>query len=259
MNCKSTRIPYRQTGVFSKLVLDYIDQADAIKSFIANPPSMQGIQQAIEVRKGFSTNRSVLVQELKRQYDGIETSDSVKKNIDSLLSENTFTITSAHQNNIFTGPLYFIYKILHSIKLADNLKGSLSQYNFVPVFYIGSEDADLDELNNINLGGQKLVWNTKQSGAVGRMKVDKELLKLVDAMEGQLSVLPHGNDIILLIKNSYKEGATIEHATFLFVNALFAEFGLIVLKPDNAVLKNELTDVFEDDLLNQSASGIVEK
>jgi len=259
MNCKSTRIPYRQTGVFSKLVLDYIDQADAIKSFIANPPSMQGIQQAIEVRKGFSTNRSVLVQELKRQYDGIETSDSVKKNIDSLLSENTFTITSAHQNNIFTGPLYFIYKILHSIKLADNLKGSLSQYNFVPVFYIGSEDADLDELNNINLGGQKLVWNTKQSGAVGRMKVDKELLKLVDAMEGQLSVLPHGNDIILLIKNSYKEGATIEHATFLFVNALFAEFGLIVLKPDNAVLKNELTDVFEDDLLNQTASGIVEK
>ncbi|MEO5948194.1 MAG: bacillithiol biosynthesis cysteine-adding enzyme BshC [Chitinophagaceae bacterium] len=257
MNCKSTRIPYRQTGVFSKLVLDYIDQANAIKPFMANPPSLQGIQQAIEVRKEFATNRSVLVQELKKQYDGISTSDRVKKNIDSLLSDNTFTITSAHQNNIFTGPLYFIYKILHSIKLADSLKTSLPEYNFVPVFYIGSEDADLDELNNINLGGQKLVWNTKQTGAVGRMKVDKELLKLVTAMEGQLSVLPHGNDIIALIKESYKEGATIEQATFLFVNALFAEFGLVVLKPDNAALKKELTAVFEEDLLNQIASGIV--
>ena len=259
MNCKSTRIPYRQTGVFSKLVLDYIDQDDAIKPFMSSPPSLLGIQQAIEARKAFKTNRSVLVQELKKQYDGVETSDKVTKNIESLLSDNTFTITSAHQNNIFTGPLYFIYKILHSIKLADNLKTSLPQYDFVPVFYIGSEDADLDELNNINLGGHKLVWNTKQTGAVGRMKVDKELLKLIDAMEGQLSVLPYGNDIISLIKESYKEGATIEQATFLFVNALFAEYGLVVLKPDNASLKKELTTLFEDDLINQTASGIVEK
>ena len=113
MNCKSTRIPYRQTGVFSKLVLDYIDQAESIKPFMANPPSLQGIQKAIESRKGFTTNRVVLVQELKKQYDGVETSDKVKKNIDSLLSDNTFTITSAHQNNIFTGPLYFIYKVFH--------------------------------------------------------------------------------------------------------------------------------------------------
>lgn len=259
MNCKSTRIPYRQTGVFSKLVLDYIDQVDAIKPFMANPATLQGIQQAIEARKAFKTNRSVLVQELKKQYDGVEASNKVKQSIESLLSDNTFTITSAHQNTIFTGPLYFIYKILHSIKLADNLKTSLSQYDFVPVFYIGSEDADLDELNNINLGGHKLVWNTKQTGAVGRMKVDKELLKLIDAMEGQLSVLPHGNDIIALTKKSYKEGETIEQATFLFLNELFAEYGLIVLKPDNKELKKELTTVFEDDLVNQTASEIVEK
>lgn len=259
MNCKSTRIPYRQTGVFSKLVLDYIDQADTVKPFMANQPSLQGIQKAIEARKGFPTNRPILVQELKKQYEGIEIKDKVAKNIESLLSDNTFTITSAHQNNIFTGPLYFIYKILHSIKLADNLKESLPDFNFIPVFYIGSEDADLNELNNINLGGQKLVWNTKQTGAVGRMKIDKELLILIDAMEGQLSVLPHGNDIISIVKESYKEGATIEHATFLFVNTLFAEYGLVVLKPDNAVLKNELKDLFEDDLLSQTASGIVEK
>ncbi|MBK8141474.1 MAG: bacillithiol biosynthesis BshC [Chitinophagaceae bacterium] len=54
---------------------------------------------------------------------------------------------------------------MHAIKLADSLKISLPQYNFVPVFYIGSEDADLDELNHIHLGGEKLVWNTKQTGA----------------------------------------------------------------------------------------------
>jgi len=78
----------------------------------------------------------------------------VKKNIEALLSEDTFTITTAHQNNLFTGPLYFIYKIVHAIKLADHLKDSLPGQNFVPVFYIGSEDADMDELNHISLDSE---------------------------------------------------------------------------------------------------------
>ena len=259
MDCTSTRLPYRQTGAFSKIALDYIDQAAALKPFFAHPPTLQGIQKAIEARKQFPTNRKILVQELNKQYEGVATSERVKVNIASLLSDDTFTVTTAHQNNIFTGPLYFIYKILHTIKLADHLKALMPSCNFVPVFYIGSEDADLDELNHIHLGGEKLTWNTKQTGAVGRMKVDKELVKLIGLMEGQLLVLPYGNEIIASIKKYYKEGTTLQEATFRFVNSLFADYGLIILLPDNAVLKKQMVTVFEDDLLNQTASGIVEK
>ena len=223
MECTSTRLPYRQTGAFSKIALDYIDQAAALKPFYTHPPTLQGIKKAIEVRKQFAVNREVLVQELKKQYEGVATSEKVKANIEALLSANTFTITTAHQNNIFTGPLYFIYKIVHAIKLADHLKTSLPKQHFVPVFYIGSEDADLDELNHIHLGGEKLVWVTKQTGAVGRMRVDKELLKLITIMEGQLLVLPYGHEIVSLLKQFYKEGDPIQHATFNFVNALFAD------------------------------------
>src|SRR5439155_6237894 len=110
------------------------------------------------------------------------------KNIDALLSTDTFTVTTAHQPNILTGPLYFIYKILHAIKLAEHLKTSLPQYHFVPVYYMGSEDADLDELGHIHLDGKKMNWNTKQTGAVGRMKVDAAFLQLMDTVEGQLAV-----------------------------------------------------------------------
>lgn len=258
MNCISSHIPYRQTNAFSKIALDYIDQSTALKPFYAHPPSLQGIQKAIESRKKFKTDRDVLVQELQKQYAGVTTTDKVKKNIDSLLSNETFTVTTAHQNNIFTGPLYFIYKIVHAIRLADHLKALLPQQEFVPVFYIGTEDADLDELNHIYLGGEKLIWETKQTGAVGRMKIDKDLLKLIDRMQGQLSVLPNGNEIIGLLKEYYKEGHTIQSATFDFVNHLFAEYGLIVLLPDNAALKKQMIPIMEDDLLNQTASGIVE-
>ncbi len=259
MNCKATRFPYRQTNAFSTIALDYIDQAAALKSFYAQPPTLQGIKKAIESRKQFTTDRVTLEEELNKQYEGIKISDKTKKNIGSLLSENTFTVTTAHQNNIFTGPLYFIYKIMHAIKLADHLNDSLPGNHFVPVYYIGSEDADLDELNHIWLNGEKLVWNTKQTGAVGRMKVDKELVKLIGLIEGQLTVLPNGSAVVTMLRECYIEGKTIQEATFHFVNNLFTEYGLIVLLPDNAALKKQMITVFEDDLLNQTASGIVEK
>jgi uncharacterized protein YllA (UPF0747 family) len=184
MDCISTRIPYRQTGSFSKTVVDYIDQHASLKEFFNYPPTIQGIKKAIEDRKKFNYDRNVLVQELRKQYSAVALSEKTKNNIEALASKNTFTFTTAHQNNIFTGPLYFIYKILHTIKLAEYCKTNLPDTTFVPVFYIGSEDADLDELNHVYVGGEKLTWNTKQTGAVGRMKVDKELIKLIGLMEG---------------------------------------------------------------------------
>src|SRR6185503_14378299 len=259
MDCNSTRIPYRQTGNFSKTIVDYIDQVTSLKEFFNYPPTLQGIKKAIEDRKQFNYNRNVLVSELQKQYSSVPIPGKVKANIELLASDNTFTFTTAHPNNIFTGPLYFIYKILHTIKLAEYCKTNLPQYNFVPVFYMGTEDADLDELNHIYVEGQKLEWNTKQTGAVGRMKVDKELVNLVSLMKGQLVVLPFGEEVLNLMKECYKEGDTIEHSTFKMVNALFGEYGLVVLLPDNPELKRQMAPIFTDDLLQQKASDIVEK
>ncbi len=259
MDCKANRIPYRQTGAFSRIALDYIDQAAALKKFYSHPPSLAGIEQAILARKNFPTNRKVLVTVLKNQYGAVDTSDAVKKNIELLLNENTFTVTTAHQNNIFSGPLYFIYKIIHAIKLARHLTEMSAGNNFVPVFYMGTEDADLDELNHIYLGGEKLVWETKQKGAVGRMKIDKALLSLIDRMEGQLAVQPFGNEVISVMRESFQKGDDVQTAIFRLVNSLFADQGLVVLLQDNKTLKKQMITVFEDDLLNQSASTIVDK
>jgi bacillithiol synthase len=252
-------MPYRQTGCFTNIVLDYLDRTDGLKPFYNYPPTLQGIQKAIEARKKFATSREILVQELKKEYAVVNTSGAVQKNIEALLSGDTFTITTAHQPNIFTGPLYFIYKILHTIKLAEHLNASLSPHKFVPVYYMGSEDADLDELGHTYVDGQKIKWETKQTGAVGRMKVDKEFIKLIKLAEGQLSVQSFGNEIINLMKECYKENVSIQDATFRLVNTLFGEYGLIVFIPDNAALKKQMTPIFEDDLLSETPSTIVEK
>src|SRR5436189_3060947 len=112
MHCTSIRIAYRQTGSFSKTVVAYIDLYPPLKEFFNYPPTIQGIKKAIEDRKKFNYDRNVLVQELRKQYSAVSLSKKTKSNIEALALKNTFTFTTAHQNNIFTGPLYFIYKIL---------------------------------------------------------------------------------------------------------------------------------------------------
>jgi len=258
MECSATRIPYRQTNFFSRIVLDYIDQYPELTPFFVHPPGIQGLKNSIAARENKPVNRHILVSELKKQYEGLPAHPVVQENLDALLSPGTFTITTAHQNNLFTGPLYFIYKILHVIRLAAYCRETFPEYRFVPVFYMGSEDADLDELNHIFLSGEKLQWNTSQTGAVGRMKIDKELIKLIDRMEGQLRVQPFGDALIRLLRDCYREGDTVQLATFRIIHALFADYGLIVLIPDNAALKAQMINLFKDDLLHQTASGIVQ-
>ena len=69
--------------------------------------------------------------------------------------------------------------------------------HFVPVFYMGSEDADLDELGNIYLDNEKMVWDTRQTGAVGRMHTEG-LEKMIDRIEGEFAGHTFGPELIHL-------------------------------------------------------------
>ncbi|MGI8583516.1 MAG: bacillithiol biosynthesis cysteine-adding enzyme BshC [Chitinophagaceae bacterium] len=254
---KAEFIPYQQTGYFSKIITDYLSQNNSLKNFYQHQPDLQGIKDAIAARKNFSTNRKLLVEQVGEQYLSVETSEKVMHNINALNDENTFTICTAHQPNIFTGHLYFIYKIIHTIKLADTLNRDLHENKFVPVFYVGSEDADLEELGEVFINGEKYKWDTKQNGAVGRMRVDDELLKILKKINGQLAVEPFGKEVIELVKEYYVKGRTIQDASFALVNKLFGDYGLIVLLPDNTGYKKEMLQLFEDDIFSNTPSEIV--
>lgn len=256
-NIKASFIDYKDTGYFSRTLVDYIQQDGKLAPFYQYGPDIDGIKKAVEDRKSNSYNRAVLVSELSKQYEALEISEKLKQNLNLLSKENTYTITTAHQPNIFTGPLYFVYKILHAIRLAESLQKELPAYNFVPVYYMGSEDADLDELGTININGKAYTWNTKQSGAVGRMKVDKAFIKLIDEIEAQVSVLPFGKELTTKFRKAYNEGKSIQSATLELVNDLFGEYGLIVLIPDNAALKKLFVPVIRKELEEQFSHKIV--
>ncbi len=256
MDWITRHLPINQTGYFSRIITDYLDQADALRPFYAHPPNAEGLRQALKTRQSSPSNRAALVGALKEQYTAVNPASPVQTNIDLLLKENTFTVCTAHQPAVFTGHLYFIYKILHTIKLANWLAAQYPEQRFVPVFYMGSEDADLDELGTIRLGGDILTWETKQTGAVGRMKT-KGLDKLLYRIEGELSVQPFGPQLLALLKECYLESPDVQTATFRFVHRLFGEYGLIVLIADLASLKRLMTPIFEDDLFNRKPAAIV--
>lgn len=244
----ATKIPYEDTRSFSSLVLDYISRDPLLKPFYAHTPDIDGVRDAIEARKNFSTDRHLLVEQLKLQYTGIHTCNVVTENIDALLSEDTFTITTAHQPNIFLGHLYFVYKILHAIRIADELTRKLPGFKFVPVYYMGSEDADLHELGEVKINGKAYTWQTAQKGAVGRMLIDQSFMEIVTGIEGQLAIETFGPEIIMYMKAAYTPGKTIQQATFEFTHTLFQDYGLLILLPDNAALKRSLLPVIRKEL-----------
>ncbi|MFT4093742.1 MAG: bacillithiol biosynthesis cysteine-adding enzyme BshC [Niabella sp.] len=257
MKFEANNISYAETGYYSDIVLDYLEGAEALKPFYKYVPVDEELHKVIESRCRYNTDRILLFEALTGQYEQVEPHQAVKNNIELLKAPTTFTITTAHQPNIFTGPLYFIYKILHAIKLSEHCKQKFSQYDFVPVYYMGSEDADIDELGHVFLDNEKLEWATKQTGAVGRMVVDEALLQLISRMTGEVNILPYGEEITGALRQFYRKGTTIQNATLDFVNHIFGKYGLIVLIPDHSRLKAAAADIFREELFHQRSSAIV--
>lgn len=259
MSFTASFMNFEETGNFSALALDYLKADKSLEAFYNQPVSIEGIKKTIEERKAFKTNRKLLVDQLKFQYRNITLNSLQLSYLDKLLLNNSFTITTAHQPNIFTGHLYFIYKIIHAIKLADELQKLLPENNFVPVYYMGSEDADLEELGEVVVDGKKMVWETKQTGAVGRMHIDAAFVKIIKEISGQIGVQPFGEPLILKMKAAYSIGKTIEEATFEFVNDLFASFGLLVLLPDVVTLKKSFEPIIKKEIEEQFSYNELQK
>ena len=249
MSKSSKHIPFSSTHVFSKLINDYLEGKGNAMDFVQYAPNVDGYKAAIEGRKKYPINRTLLFDVLTKQYSNLPQEKAVNDQIALLKKDSTFVVTTAHQPNLFTGPLYFFYKIIHAIQLAASLKERFPEYDFVPVYYMGSEDADLDEVGAFNLDGKKCQWVTKQTGAIGRMQVDEALLGLLKQLESYWSILPQGHKALEILKDAYQKGKTISEATLSFVHAFFGSKGLLVLQPDDTALKAAFIPVMEKELL----------
>lgn len=241
------KLPFEKVQAFSKLFLDYCNGDAALIPFYGESPSIEGFGHALKNREFPSGHRETLVRVLKSQYEGLEITESIEHNIDLLASENTFTVTTGHQLNLYTGPLYFIYKIATVVNACVQLKKAYPECHFVPVYWMASEDHDFEEINHFNLNGHTYTWETKQEGPVGRFETNQ--------MAEFISSLP---EKVALFERAYGDHPTLAEACRCYVNELFGNQGVIVVDGDHRELKTEFTSIIQDEILNQSARPLVE-
>lgn len=249
---------HQDTGAFSRLVYDFVADAQALRPFQSFRPDAAGFRQAVDVRHTMPVDRQALCDAIRETHASRPLSDKQASHLEALSKTGTFTICTAHQPNIFTGYLYFVYKILHTIRLAEELSNEMPEHRFVPVFFMGSEDNDLDELGQFRLHDLKLTWLTGQQGAVGRMKVDAGLTDLIRSIAGAYGHLPYGAPLVEALEDAYQKGITIAEATFRFVDHLFASHGLLILQADRSSLKRQMIPVFREELLHGASQPLVE-
>src|SRR5690606_46268 len=116
---------------------------------------IENFENVIRSKQKEDIDRELLVEVLKEQYAVFEESKKVNENIELLANENTFTVVTAHQPSLFTGPLYYIYKIISTINLSRALNAYYPDFHFVPVFITGGEDHDFEEVNHVNIFNKK--------------------------------------------------------------------------------------------------------
>jgi bacillithiol biosynthesis cysteine-adding enzyme BshC len=201
-------------------------------------------QLALKKQQFSSENRKVLQNALQNQYKNTNTSEAVKNNLNALAQSNTFTVTTGHQLCLMTGPLYFIYKILHVIKLSEDLNKAIPNEHFVPIYWMASEDHDFEEIRSFLLFGQKWTWESQQKGAVGRFDT-AGLAPLLEELSQKFQNQPASEIHGLLEK---VKTAPYAQGFFEFINELFAGYGLVIIDADNQQLKECAWPLWEKDL-----------
>jgi bacillithiol biosynthesis cysteine-adding enzyme BshC len=257
---KVTHIPFQETRFFSKTITDYLEKKESIQPFYHNFPNITGFYHQIEEKQqSFTPNtRKVLVDALKNQYKKFKISDKTKENIEILKKQNSFTVTTGHQLNLFTGPLYFLYKIISTVNLCEELTEKFPKQHFVPIYWMASEDHDFDEINYFNFEGKKVAWNKKNGGAVGRFSTDG-LEAVFKAFANQLGNSMNAEFLKKLFSEAYLKHQNLAEATRYIVNELFSETGLVIIDGDDLKLKELFSPIIKDELENQTSFNAVLK
>ncbi len=251
------KIPFEQVPQLAAKDLAYTTANPALRPFYKYDVNLEAFAQVIEDKKKDVTNRAVLVEVLREQYKLFDLNDAVGQNIESLLDENTFTVTTAHQPVLFTGPLFYIYKIISTINLAEQLNKYYPKYHFVPFFVNGGEDHDFEEVNHATVFNKKIEWQSGESGPVGRMKT-ASLGLVLEELKQVLGESENAQRIYQIVEKAYTTQEFYGLATLHIVNELFKEYGLVALGTNRVPLKQIFMPIMEEELLQSSSQPLVE-
>ncbi|CAH1000278.1 Putative cysteine ligase BshC [Neolewinella maritima] len=252
------RIPYTEVPQFSNRDVAYASGEQALQPFYTYPVSLDEFANVLEQRAKQPTDRDLLVDELEKQYAALHTGVAVPDQLQHLRSRNTFTVITAHQPALFTGPFYYIIKICSAINLARQLNERYPEHTIVPVFITGGEDHDFAEVNHTYVYGNRIEWSTEHAGGpVGALATDSlgEVLKQLKEVLGDR---PTAREIYTIIERTHTEHTTYGAASVALVHELFAKYGLVVADMSRPAFKRAFAPLMERELFESVSQPLIE-
>ena len=239
----------------SKFILDFIAGDISLANFISTDYQLKDFKSQLS-KKDFSIEkRRILSEVIASQYEstGLPNPES----LELLLAENTFTVTTGHQLCLFGGPQYFIHKIISVISLAHKLKVAYPEYNFIPIFWMASEDHDFDEISSVKIFNENIKVEGENSRLVGRIPTN-EFSSSLEELEQLFKNDSRGEHLISIFKEAFNKNNWAD-CTRYWVNQLFKKHGLVIVDADSLQLKNIFSSIIELEIKDQFIYNQVEK
>lgn len=236
MECRS--LPFRQLPHQSKLFLQYIEKFSSVKQFYGQAPTIEGAKRAAEALHYPVERRAEVAKILTEQNAALGAGEATRKNLERF-AKGAAVVISGQQVGLFSGPAFSIYKAVSAIQTAHEL--TRAGVDSVPVFWMATEDHDLDEVrssiwfHNGKLKRFELPGNGDAALPVGRIKLGAEVQELVNEAAGILTAAG-GELVAAIFRESFRPQETYGTAFGKLFARLFAEQGLILLDPLDARL-----------------------
>ena len=250
-------IDFAHTSFFSPLVIDYNNKSERLNPFYNFSNDYEGIENAIKKINSFEYEREILINTLIKQYQNIDYKEYI--NFELLLKETTFALVTAHQPIIFGGPLFLVLKIANTIRLSQDLKKSFPTFDFIPLYWMGSEDHDMDEIGQMQLFGKKIIWNDgEMMGPSGRKPIES-IENVLNQLKDILGNSPNAVKLKEILEEAYTGDKDLKSATRHFIHALFGKYGLVIIDGDDVDLKKIFVPIIKREIFEKIAFERVEK
>lgn len=236
----------------TKLIKDYLSGASDLKEFIVDFPSVDSILDVSRNHSFPESHRQLLFEVINKQYEtvGIE----VPEFWSEITSNNTFTITTGHQLNLFGGPKYFIYKIISVLKLTEKLNQAQSNLTFLPVFWMATEDHDFEEINKVKFLGDIISSKEERTGPVGRVESD-HFLEAFEELKKVLGTSKEASELVNMFNEAFKQ-KTWAAFTRVWVDQLF-DGKVVIVDGDDPALKNLFVPIIQREMNEQITDKLV--
>ena len=222
--------PFRQVPHTSRLFLDYLEYAPSVQQFFPRTSRFHEWAQDETSRVEYpAERRERLANILDKQNRSFGASTRTFENIAAFRS-GAFAVVTGQQVGLFGGPAFSIYKALSAIRLADTARKL--GVNCVPVFWLATEDHDLQEVNQTRILAPDSLLETVRTAAtaaedrpVGAISFGPEISELTLQVQNLLGK----SETSRVLAECYRPGETFGTAFAKFFARLFSDFGVILL------------------------------